>query len=191
MEQLPLNDAAAVRELLAGADKIRPPLEPMTTPAYLDALWQKFLAQLRRPQTSLFDDPNFRYHHWEWTGRCPPNGVRIVSAMGARMEVRRVIWLFNYGAIPEGLFPRPACGWEACVCPSHFRLRWRRQPNQKLDRRAKRGAVRAVRDGGAVAPVAAEFGVSRQRIYELVKEASESQDLLELWPTRPPRTRKP
>jgi hypothetical protein len=179
----PLFDEAEVRELLAAAEKIGPPPADWRPGAGMAMLWARFDNAVRRPLTSVLEDEDHHYRHWEWEGNVRASGLRYVTGGGAEMEVRRLVWEWCHGPVPRGLFPRPVCGWEWCVCPDHLRIRRPFQPKQKLSQLDKRQAVIAARHAGVSESLAAEFGVSRERIYELLRTARGREDLVSLWPT--------
>ena len=144
-------------------------------------LWTRFSSAVRQPLTSIHDDEWHFERHWEWLGAGRSEDLTYVNYKGARMEIYRLIWQHKHGPVPQGQFPRPACGWKECVSPHHLRLRRRLSRSEKLSPARKRECVSVARDGGVSEALATEFGVSVRRVYGLLEEARGTEDLGSLW----------
>lgn len=129
---------------------------------------------------------DYVYHHWEWLGPVRKNGARIIEGRGMRKDIRVISWVVRYGLVPEDWRLRPVCGEELCINPSHFRLKHHTDTGT-ISQRDKRDVVRCVRDGFSISALARSFGISRQRIHQLVNRADGIKDLDEVWPIRPPK----
>ena len=58
--------------------------------------------------------------HVLWTGR---RGKPILFGIGdEQIMIHHVAWVLGHGNLPEGAAPKPACGEELCVLPSHLEL---------------------------------------------------------------------
>lgn len=59
---------------------------------------------------------------WEWTGSHDKDGYGQFSYTTGKQRATRIMWVFIYGEIPDGLFVLHKCDNPKCVRPDHLWL---------------------------------------------------------------------
>jgi hypothetical protein len=57
-----------------------------------------------------------------WLGGLDKDGYGQTWFEGANIRTHRLVWFFNFGAIPEGLVVMHSCDTPACINPAHLNL---------------------------------------------------------------------
>lgn len=130
---------------------------------------------------------------WEWTGGRSPQGYGIFYLAGKRCHAHRVAWLFENGAIPDGLSVLHDCDNPPCCNPQHLFLGTLDDNNKDRDRKGRgrhpkgeehprakitREQVGAIRELVArnpcinIAQLGREHGLSRSGIHHIVRGES-------------------
>lgn len=135
---------------------------------------------------------------WLWTATVVGKGYGSMwpgGPVGTKVYAHRLSWTLHFGEIPDGLFVCHRCDTPRCVNPTHLflgtnldnvrdmiakgrkrqvvaiperRARGERQGRAKLTRAAVREIRRRAVNGIRGCDLAAEFGLSRQSISEIV-----------------------
>lgn len=138
-------------------------------------LWaDKFRALVQIPESSQFlDYDTYLAQCWLWIGKVQGDGQAFICVRGQRVPIHRFAYQLWVGPVPDRLFARPkVCGTKLCVCPHHLRLRAHGGGNAKLTDQQRKdirwlyysehGKMPALR-------LAEMFGVSEQRVYQVLK----------------------
>jgi hypothetical protein len=118
---------------------------------------------------------------WEWTGNIIGNGYGQMVFCNKREHAHRVSWQLFRGEIPPGQMVCHTCDNPICVNPEHLFLsdhsgNMKDKVNKSRQYRGERhhstkfteDQIRAIRlDPRSNSVVAAEFGVSRNAIYNI------------------------
>lgn len=133
---------------------------------------------------------------WEWTRYIRPAGYGMVGIPGQyrTIDAHRASWMVHRGPIPDGLFVCHTCDNRKCINPDHLWLgthqdniddmvRKGRSPRScgeasgmakltteqvaEIRRRYVKGIHPARRTGGSPTELAAEFGITKQYVWQL------------------------
>lgn len=168
-----MHDYAIVKSLLAAQPELKAKPVTYQPPADIAATARRFYDSVIRPPRNFYMDQTWVLHHWEWDGRRKPDGQIYISCRGRYIPVHRFIWLLNHGPVPDGLYPKPACGKDDCASIHHVRLRPRKSRSTKLTPR-ETNSIRQLATMENPVPalrLAEIFEVSERRIHQIIKAA--------------------
>ena len=130
----------------------------------------------------FYDKVMFTEHCWVWTGALSASGYGHLAANGSHSQLaHRVSYSLFRGEIPDGMYVMHICDNRWCVNPAHLKLgtstdnnrdkasKGRHNSPSKLTVDQRSVIATRFNRGESAANLSAEFGVTKQRVWELAR----------------------